>query len=247
MFTSYFDASGTKRASVLTVAGFISRVGKWDRFNDQWSAILASEGVPSFHMTDFVSSKKVFSGWKGQTERRKKFVANLADCIRKNTNKGFGHSVVISDFDEINEGFMLREHAGTPFVMSVRTCLGGVKKWALKKKVPTDHILVMVEKGDEDQGELVDRARLEGFKVIPMLKSDTVAFQAGDMAAWKFRTAIHEVSYGPIAVVEDLENIKRSLEPVQKLVQNNGVFERESLLKLCEVAKIPRRRGKIKA
>jgi len=242
MFTAYFDASGTKLAPILTVVGFVSRAKKWDKFNDEWTAILAREQVQSFHMTDFVSSKKEFSGWKGQTERRKKFIADLAECIRRHTNKGFGSSTLISDYNEVNVDFMLQEYAGTPFVMSTRACLGGLTRWCQKKNVLTENTLVIIEKGDDDQGDLIERARLDGFKVIPMLKSDVVAFQAGDLAAWKFRTAINGMCYGPIAEMSDTHKIIRSLEPVRGLVQNNGVCEKESLLKLCKKAGIPRRR-----
>ncbi len=52
IFSAYFDASGTKRTKVLTVAGFVSRASKWDRFNVEWSAIFVGQKeVASLHMT----------------------------------------------------------------------------------------------------------------------------------------------------------------------------------------------------
>lgn len=64
VFTAFFDASGTKRARVLTVAGFVSRASKWTRFEEEWKAILSPFGLTSFHMTDFVSSAGLYAQFK---------------------------------------------------------------------------------------------------------------------------------------------------------------------------------------
>ena len=73
-FSAYFDASGTKRSPILTVAGFVGRASKWERFNREWNEILVREGVGFMHMTEFVSSRSEFSSWKGQTDRRRECV-----------------------------------------------------------------------------------------------------------------------------------------------------------------------------
>ena len=44
-FSAYFDASGTSDTQVITVAGFVSTVKKWIRFEEEWQAILRREGV----------------------------------------------------------------------------------------------------------------------------------------------------------------------------------------------------------
>src|SRR2546429_1238415 len=69
-YSAYFDASGhPSRGKVLTVAGFVSTVEKWARFDLQWNTILGSENIKVFRMTDFVSSQGEFAtGWRGQTE-----------------------------------------------------------------------------------------------------------------------------------------------------------------------------------
>lgn len=241
VFSAYFDASGNKRKTVLTVVGFVARVKKWDRFNDEWNAILKSEGVSAMHMTDFVSSKGEFISWNGQSKRRKAFIAALANCIRRNTNKGFGASVVLQDYNSIDQQFTLRERVGQPYTLCMRTALGGLRRWAEKKSAPLDRILVFIEQGDEDQAELVKHAREDGFKVIPLFKEDAVAFQAGDVAAWKFRTAIHNAAYAPLSSVEDIASIIRSLEPIKSVVQKTGAFNKAALRSLCQLDNIPRR------
>src|SRR5271165_1220952 len=109
MFSAYFDTSGTKRSAVLTSVGFVSRVKKWDRFSDEWLAILKAYGVSAMHMTDFASSIGEFAEWRGQSERRRKFIAELSACIRRNTNKGFAASVIIADYEAVDKDFMLGE------------------------------------------------------------------------------------------------------------------------------------------
>src|SRR5438309_2061938 len=80
MFTAYFDAAGTKRKAVLTVAGFVSRVNKWARFEREWRAILDAYEIRHFHMTDFASSANEFNSWRGQTARRRELIERLALC-----------------------------------------------------------------------------------------------------------------------------------------------------------------------
>jgi hypothetical protein len=81
MFTAYFDASGTRNSRVITVAGFVSRVNKWKRFEAEWSEILSNAGVSWFHMTDFVSSLGEFKGWKGESKKRIDLLDSLIACI----------------------------------------------------------------------------------------------------------------------------------------------------------------------
>jgi hypothetical protein len=165
------------------VAGFVSRVSKWDRFNAEWPVILSAEHVSFMHMTDFVSSKGEFASWRGQSDRRRKFIADLSDCIKRNTNKAFSSSVLLDDYRVVNAEFMLAERVGQPFTLCMRACLGGLKLWAGKKGVETKKMLVAIERGDDDQGELIRQAERDGFIIASIAKASATAFQAGDVAA----------------------------------------------------------------
>jgi hypothetical protein len=241
IFRAYFDASGDKRSPILTVAGFVSRAGAWERFDKEWASILAREKVSSMHMTDFVSSGGEYTSWRGQTHRRRQFVSDLVGCIRKNTNKGFAKSVILSDYNHVNSEFMLREAAGQPFTLCMRACLGALAQWAGRKKTKTANLFVAIEKGDEDQAELVRMAISDGFKVVALEKSEAAAFQAGDMAAWKSRNVLHNALYGAVRTWEDAEKFMKSLDPIRPIVQDNGVYDKDKLLRMCVRAKVPRR------
>jgi hypothetical protein len=247
IFTAYFDASGDKRKTVLSVVGYVSSVSKWERFEKEWTRILKDEEVPAMHMTDFVSSQQGFASWKGQTDRRRNFISRLTDCIRLNTKAGFGCTLVTEDYRQVDREFMLNESVGHPFVLCARTCLGGLAKWARKKCTKREEILVLIENGDEDSGDLVKAAREDGYKIIPLSKKDAVHFQAADVAAWKFRTAVYNVLYEPLRNEDDAQKILRSTEPITATVQKNGAYDREALIGLCRDAGIPKRRARMTA
>jgi hypothetical protein len=248
MFTAYFDASGTKRTQVLTVAGFVSHVKRWERFDQKWSAILRRNNVGSFHMTDFASSEGEFKSWRGKSELRRTFIADLVECVRQETKRGFAASVIVSEYEEVNRDYELSERAGTPYVMCATACLGGLNRWVGKRDLSRSHALVVVEDGDEDQGEFVNRARFYGYKAIRSPKSEVQAFQAGDLVAWKCRTMIsNALENAPIAAIGDEEKVVRSLDPIRGIVHDNGAHDKNFLLAFCAAAKIPRRRDRITA
>jgi hypothetical protein len=241
VFSSYFDASGNKRMKAMTFAGFVSRVSKWDRFNKQWAKILSEEGVTAFHMTDFASSKGEYMSWKGDTERRRRFIAKLVDCIKRNTNKGFSSGVYLDDYNEVNRDFQLAEKMGQPYTLCGFACLGALAKWALKKKVKADRLLIFIEQGDEGQNELIRVARRDGFKVVPLFKEDAAAFQAGDLTGWKNRTVLQESLKMQLGTKEEADRILRSLEPLEGVVQRNAGWDKDSLYTLCNKKNIPKR------
>jgi len=239
MFTAFFDASGTKRKSILTVAGFVSRIEKWTRFDQEWKEILDAHGVSQFHMTDFASSKGEFDSWRGKTAQRRELIERLAGCIKRNINKGFGASLVIDDFNKVNKDYPLAEFGGSPFALCARTCTGGLKNWAMKKGLDIGKVLVFFEDGDENRGDFLDRARADGIRITLLAKDESRAFQAADLAAWKVRTALHGILEADSR--EEAEQMFRSLEPIEGLLVKNGVFDEKALRALCVKGGAPKR------
>lgn len=136
MFKAYFDTSGKADSKVMAMAGFVARVSKWDRFETEWPKLLP-EGIPFFHMTDFVSRRKGWESWMGRSEDRAKLVAALVDCIKRNTNKGFGISLQLSEYDAIDGKYALTESAGGPYPLVGLACLAELRKWASRHKMTT--------------------------------------------------------------------------------------------------------------
>jgi hypothetical protein len=88
------------------------------------------------------------------------------------------------------------------------------------------------------------RGERDGFKIASLGKEDVIAFQAGDVAAWKSRTVLENAVYAPGKTEEDAANIIRSLDPIRAIVQNNGGYDKEGLRKLCRAGRVPLRKSK---
>jgi hypothetical protein len=239
VFTAYFDASGDKRQKVLTFAGFVSRIQKWDRFDREWSDMLARYGVPSLHMSEFVSSSGAFSAWRGQSEKRKLFIDEAVSCVKHNTNKGFACSIILSEHNEINAKYRLAEYAGKPYSLCGVMAIAMVREWAKKKRTDPKKILYMIEDGDEDRGQLIERSKRDGYKVFPLAKLEAQAFQAADMVAWKAMSALREAENKGRLTLDEYNSIARSLEPISPVVHSNSVVSGDKLQLLCNDNGIP--------
>jgi len=242
MFTAYFDASGTKGTRVMTVAGFVSRVQKWGRFESAWTSLLPST-VTRFRMTDFVSSKNGWEDWKGDSERRVRFFRSLISCIKSHTNKGFAASVQMKDYNDFDRLYMFREQVGPPYAFLGIACLGRLRVWAENKRIDWRKIICAFEDGDEGQADLMTRARKAEYNAIPQSKAAIRAFDSCDLAAWKARAVIDD-SWGRnlhLADPDAADRIMRSLAQIELVLQDNGMYSPESLGKICHELKIARR------
>lgn len=250
LFTTYLDASGTAKTPVLTVAGFVAHVKRWERFDRKWRDILERQNITSFHMTEFVSNQGEFREWRGQSERRRAFIADLVECIKQETKRGFTASVIMSDYEEVNQEYELREYAGTPYALCAVRCLAGLNRWLAKRNLTPSETLVVVERGDQDLGSFLDKAEQYGYKAISLPKQDAQPFQAADLVGWKCRTMVTNALSAlsaPLTNIGDAENIMHSLDPIRAIIQDNGAHDKSSLLVFCANAQIPQRRGRIRA
>jgi hypothetical protein len=230
----------------MTVAGFVSRVQKWTRFEAAWRANLPST-VSMFHMTDFVSSKNGWEGWRGSEHsvRRVKLIETLVSCVKANTNQGFAGSLRMEHYRQVNREYQLEEKLGSAYVFLAMGRLARLRVWADKKKVDYRKILCVFEEGDQGQGDLIRRARLEGANAVPQSKAEIRAFDACDLAAWKARTMIDDAWERELYLTdpEAAERILGSLSQLEKIVrgQEVGMYSAEALRKICEHLKIPKR------
>jgi hypothetical protein len=75
MYSAHFDESGTpdRNNRVLTVAGFVSSVKKWARFELEWPEVLKDAGLPAgtiFHTSVFARGSPPYEGvcWPASQE-----------------------------------------------------------------------------------------------------------------------------------------------------------------------------------
>jgi hypothetical protein len=99
--SAYFDASGKEGFPFITIAGAVSPIKKWIRFERDWSEILETHDVTEFHATDFAASLGEYKGWKGDKTRRSGFLRKLIAVLKKNTNKLFTLTVDMEAWEAV--------------------------------------------------------------------------------------------------------------------------------------------------
>jgi hypothetical protein len=136
ILSAYLDTSGTRRSESMTMAGMLSTVTRWDRFQEEWPIFLARHKVSSLHMTDFVSSKGEFRGWAGRenSERRKRFIEKAVVCVKKHARRGFVSTLPLSDFNEANAQYQVEEKMGAPLTICGMGIMRQLALWALDHK-----------------------------------------------------------------------------------------------------------------
>jgi hypothetical protein len=105
----YSDESGTEDGATLClVAGHIGSPRQWNKFNQRWRSILASENVEEFHARDFFqrrswqSSASAYHGWT--VARADAFLSRLVETISVCRILPVGCAVPLADFKAQNEG-----------------------------------------------------------------------------------------------------------------------------------------------
>jgi hypothetical protein len=235
MFTAYFDASGTKRSEVMAIGGFVAPVDKWEQFEKAWKKLLPPS-IPLFRMTNFVSSKEGWEEWKGKSARRAWFIDSLVKCIRAHTRRGFVVSMALNDYNAANASNVFSREAGGAYQLLGIAGLGQLKEWAAKKKIDYRGILCIFEDGDEGGGDLIARARAEGFNAIPQSKKHIRAFDACDLAAWKSKTITDDAHVKRLhrSDARSAERILKALDQLEVIAPNAGRLSAKALTKTVE-------------
>jgi len=186
-YTAYFDASGkqTPKYKVLSIAGALAPVKKWIRFENQWSEVLKSERVSEFHATDFHASEGEYKDWKGDKERRSKFLSGLKTIIENNTNKLFSVSVELDAWEKVNKEYYLEEILQSPYALAGVFVVDQALGWAKRKG--TKNLQIVFEDGDEGWGGLLKLCLQRNFVPVRLLKQTAIPCQVGDFLAWKTR------------------------------------------------------------
>jgi hypothetical protein len=245
IFSAYFDASGhPDQGDILTVAGYAATVDSWIRFDVEWKEILASEGVGSFHMTDFASSSGEFASWKGrdpdQVERRRFFIERLTKCLQKHCARFFRVSLFLPDYDLINSEYMLAETIGLPYAVCCSQVTLALRGWANDLGC-LDTLLYFFEDGDKDKGDFESHHKSTYGKNPRFLdKQEAIAFQAADFNAWKMRIALHECNKST-HTPEVGNDLLRSISVLENVRKESGVLNRFSFRTFCERHGVPKR------
>jgi hypothetical protein len=248
-FLAYFDESGTPDRShpVLTVAGCVSSIKKWTRFESEWNGILRDAELPEgtiFHMNRFARNLPPFDGFAEQAKRKADLISRLVGCMKRNVNKAFSCSVALRDWERLNERYCAAESLGHPYAFCGRTCIAQLLKWAKNKGIRQQDVKFFFEDGATHRGQLEKLLRAnDGIGPLFVSKALLVPFQAADLLAWKSRKVLAQVvEYDGPEDLDAYRSIQRSLAGINTIPHSYGVHMYESMEKLAIRAKVPIRK-----
>ena len=184
--TAYFDGSGSPDDTLaVVVAGFAAPAEQWIEFERNWNDCLRAFGVSALHMRDFAHSRGEFTSWKGNEDKRRRFLSRLISIIEVRVHHSFASAVRMEDYRTVDTKYRLSEFS-KPYALAGCTCIAKVKGWAKRWRKAEDTIDLVFEDGDADKGDLM-RAADEHFGDAPKFlpKHKCVAFQAADLLAYE--------------------------------------------------------------
>jgi len=164
MFTACFDAGGSQHDQrFLVVAGFVSSVDGWIKFDEAWRCRLEQDGIRYFHMVEFAQFRKEFkTGWKGNEPRRRALLSDLMEIIRRHVPRKFGCVIENKQFKDLLSKIQREKYYLDAYSFAGLYCAHQVNKWCLDEHISTVPQLVF-EDGDLGKGHLADRLKKDGF------------------------------------------------------------------------------------
>jgi Protein of unknown function (DUF3800) len=236
MLTAYFDESGHPDSGPgLVVAGFVSTVQRWQKFESEWRKELEAFGVSSLHMKHYTSSQGEYAGWKGNEKKRAAFLARLIRVIKRRTISSIGSAMLLNDYREVDKTYELSEFI-SPYPLCAANCQHKTKVWSQEHGYPIDRIRFIYEDGAKHKGQFVELCEKLGFS-SPIFepKGNIVALEAADLIAYELRKIILDVE-------GNIFRLRASMAEVRKdMPRMWGIYTKDDILTFCKNQKLPLR------
>jgi len=198
----YLDAGGTKDHLSLSCGGWIATEENWQRFHADWTEVMAAEGVRELHMSKLAHFQGEYRPWKGDEDRRIRFIKKLVAIITKYTIRHVVTTLHLDIYKRLNEQATVEERLGSPYVLTMLSAILMAKDWH-EKHAPSETMSVFIEHGDEDQGLLLKILKRFEFPyplaVLPKRQKSgsgvqyITPFQAADFLAYEFYKGVKEM------------------------------------------------------
>jgi hypothetical protein len=126
--TAYFDESQNGVATV--VAGFAATAERWRSFDSAWAKLLDQYKISCLHMKDYVHSNGEFKPWKGNEEKRRRFMQRVIEIVSKKCMVSSGALIDHAAFsqtiakDSLVSRFYVNEYSTASFLV-----LLGIDNW----------------------------------------------------------------------------------------------------------------------
>ncbi len=243
---AYYDAGGAQSdaSGAITVVGAVSTEKKWTRFEREWNRVLQSEGIETFHMTDYVHTKNAFRGWGGrnQEERRDAFLDQLISVMKQGVLKCFSLTLLLEAYEEVDREYVISEAFGPghprsgAYAVCAGSCMSILSEWVVGE-YPKAQIIHTHEHGDAGQGALLkylEHYSLPHFRGTTFLtKCDASGryirqFECVDMIAWEHRNRHLQVREASIPTP------RKSMRRIAEMIPCQALFhEAETLRQAC--------------
>jgi hypothetical protein len=150
MLTAYFDESGKDRYKdkVFTVAGYLSTVQRWKKFEIEWLELLRKSEIEYSHAADMAHSKCQFKKW--DSTKRLAFEKDAHKIIKGNTIQPFDMSLLWDDYNELIPTYKGSDPPPA-YALLVNALLLEVAKWATENGY-YEPISYVFEDGVDDEG-----------------------------------------------------------------------------------------------
>ena len=248
MYTAYFDASGTLGEPVMAVAGYVTTVEHWEKFDCGWRIALAHDNVAYFHMKEFAGCRGAFKNWSAdQVSRRTNLLKRLVDVVRVACGCGLStlSAVRKADFETVNQKFCLQETFGNPYSLCGVACALKAEQWKAQtsRTEPSEYVFEHGDKGWMELKTAFDKYDLP----IPIQKkkrnrnnpNGPTPLEAADFAAWEMRKAIATIEEKKLRGVAELRRPLHALRAVQNRAW--GVLTLARLTQFCKEHGVPAR------
>ena len=167
MLRAYFGRSELHSpARIVTVAGGVGHAKEWLALERDWRYVLDTEGLESFHMTDFETRNPPFKNemlWPNA--RRRRLIKRLIGVMGKRILYAVAASVQLDDYDQLSDAD--KRTLGSPYavcatkaaVMTVVAFEEITKEMERLRGRPVNRmpIALVFEAGDRGVGDLVEQ------------------------------------------------------------------------------------------
>jgi hypothetical protein len=213
-YTVFFDESGDDHLKVF--AGFAAADEQWEMFEREWAERLKKFDAPPLHMRTFAHSRDEFSSWKGDEERRKRFLESLIGLIQIRLRTFFAAVVLVDDFNEVATKYPEIRESYTPFGIAANSCIKKVVRWMEKYKIPFGDVSLIFEDGAGEKKAFVREAKQRlGFTPVFAKKGQyPAAFQAADLLAFEYLQSNRSL----VAKAPEQLTLSELRKPIQALV-----------------------------
>jgi hypothetical protein len=163
----------------------------------------------------------------------------LIGVIGRRVEQTISKAVLLSEYNAMNELYVLAEMYGYPYGLCARSCIGKVEQWAERFSVPVKEIKFFFEDGAQDKGQLEWIAERDRLPIpVRLPKEENIPLQAGDFIAWCHNILL---SGGKLS-----KRYQRGLDELYKKSAEWELMQFPDPHRLPTVLRIPRREPQFK-